>query len=73
MAFRYPECEFCANHGNHDLCDDCDEGDAFEDVEDRRRSKKVPHSKVVHMTGRSSLDVVSETPNNFQSIMKDRS
>lgn len=73
MAFRYTECEFCANHGNHDLCDDCEDGDAFEDIEDRKRSKKEPKfvngSKVTLVDGRETIKGMFEAPM-INSIMK---
>jgi hypothetical protein len=40
MAYKYAECEFCANHGHHDFCEDCEEGDGFEPL--GRAKKKFP-------------------------------
>ena len=42
MAFKYPECEYCSMHGNHDFCDECEEGDGFEPIDRHRKTKKFP-------------------------------
>lgn len=35
MAFRYPDCEFCANHDNDPtVCDECQDADEFEPYDD---------------------------------------
>lgn len=35
MAYRYEDCEYCANHGNDPtVCDECSDADEFQPFEE---------------------------------------
>lgn len=72
MAFKYPECEFCANHrGHEDICDQCEDGDCFEDVEDRASLRAPKPRKQPETVAIARDETFSQAVININSILKD--
>lgn len=43
MAYKFEDCEYCANHGNDPtVCDECNDAEEFEPYEEDMAAKAEP-------------------------------